>query len=120
MPENAFVEPNTIPQDEVEICVRHHNEGEELRIAQEAAQGDLFLKPPTQKEQVYAFIKSRGRVLTHELNAFGVEHCINSAQSRARELKAEGKIWRVREDLRVIILGKDCKEEAWSVYPADL
>lgn len=79
---------------------------------------DLFLKPLTQKEKVYAFIKSKGRVKTHDLNAFGNDNYINSVQSRARELKAEGKIWRIRDDLVTVFYGK-CKEEIWSVYEAD-
>ncbi len=79
---------------------------------------DLFARPLTQKEQVYEFIRERGRVKTHELNAFGISHYINSVQSRARELKAEGKIWRMRQDLKEMIY-KDCKEEIWSVYEAD-
>lgn len=79
---------------------------------------DLFLKPLTQKEQIYEFIKSRGRILSHELNAFALSRCINCPGSRARELKAEGKIWHIREDLMPCIFPKS-KEEAWSVFPAD-
>jgi hypothetical protein len=79
---------------------------------------DLFLRKPTQKELVYEFIKSKGRVKTHELNAFGIANNINSVQSRARELKAELKIWRVREDLRDVFY-PNIKEDVWSVYESD-
>jgi hypothetical protein len=77
---------------------------------------DLF--PLTQKEQIYEYIKSKGRVFSHELNQFCVEHCINNGGSRARELKADGLIWHVRADIKMCIK-KDCREEMWSVYDSD-
>ena len=78
---------------------------------------DLF--PLTQKEQIYEYIKSKGRVFSHELNQFCVEHCINNGGSRARELKADGLIWHVRADIKMVIAPKS-KEEIWSIYPSDL
>ncbi len=79
---------------------------------------DLFSAKPTQKESVYEFIKSKGRVSTHELNAFGNIHFINSIQSRARELKKEGRIWRVKDTVKLVIAPR-AKEEYWSVYEGD-
>lgn len=79
---------------------------------------DLFQAPKTQSERVYEFIKSHGRIPTHALNQFGVQACINSVQSRARELKARGKIWRVKEAVRICLDPKG-KEEWWSIYEAD-
>ena len=78
---------------------------------------DLFSKP-SQKDLIYEFIKSRGRVPTHELILFGVNNYINNAKERARDLKKEGKVWRIREDLRKIFY-PNSKEEYWSIYPAD-
>ncbi len=48
---------------------------------------DLFHKP-TQCEEIYDFIKSKGRVLTNELNHFADIVHINNPGGRARELKA--------------------------------
>jgi hypothetical protein len=83
---------------------------------------DLFSTPKpkrTQKEQVYDFIKSNGRVPTHELNAFGLRESINSVQSRARELKAESLIWRMSNRIKLCTQWKDSKEEVWSTYEVD-
>jgi hypothetical protein len=79
---------------------------------------DLFHKP-TQCEEIYEFIKLRGRVLTHELNHYADIIHINNPGGRARELKAKGKIWRMRKDILEMVYGKDCKEECWSVVLAD-
>ena len=80
---------------------------------------DLFeTKPKSQQELVYEFIKSRGRILTHELNEFGIRAHINSVQSRARELKAKDLIWHIRPGLMEAIYPHS-HEICWSVYPAD-
>lgn len=79
---------------------------------------DLFLIKPTQKELIYEFIKKRGRVLSHELNAFALEYHINCPGSRARELKAEGRIWYIKEDV-MICAYPHSKEIGWSIYEAD-
>jgi len=80
----------------------------------------MFAPKLSQKEQIYEYIKSKGRVLTHELIMFGAVNHINDAKERARQLKGEGRIWRIREDLMPIIYGYDVKELAWSIWPADL
>jgi len=72
----------------------------------------------TQKERVYEFIKSQGRVFTHELNRWGDDNHINCTGTRARELKAELKIWRMNETLKKTLYPK-IKEDIWSVLPED-
>ena len=79
---------------------------------------DLFTRPQTQCEQVYAFIKGRGRVLSHELNQFALQNKIGCPGTRARELKAKGLIWHIRGDLMTCIYPHS-KEEAWSTHIAD-
>jgi hypothetical protein len=81
---------------------------------------DLFVveKPLTQKERVLAFIQSRGRVLSHELNLWAAENYINNPGTRARELKAEGKIWHIKPEVKMCVYPKS-KEEAWSTYESD-
>ena len=81
-------------------------------------QSDHFAKDLTQKEKIYNFIKSRGRCLSHELNTFAVAAKINQPGTRARELKAKGKIWHIREDVMLCAYG-NTREEAWSVHEAD-
>jgi hypothetical protein len=82
------------------------------------SQLELFKPVKTQKERVYDFIRDRGRVPTHELNRFGLDNFINSVQSRARELKAEGKIWRVNDRIKLCIAPQS-KEDIWSIWEAD-
>jgi hypothetical protein len=103
--------------NELEEATRHANAGMETLINEKAC-GDLFKKPPTQQEVIYDFIKSRGRVKSHELNEYACVMRINNPGSRARELAAKGKIGRMRKDLRTIFY-KDCGEEIWSIHPAD-
>jgi hypothetical protein len=105
------------PTDEVLTATRHANAGLEQIKARGACQEDLFEKP-TQKDIIYAFIKSRGRILSHELNEYACIVRINCPSSRARELKAEGKIWHIREDLMPAIYPHS-KEIGWSTYEAD-
>ena len=76
---------------------------------------DLFL---SKKDQIYNFIKQRGRVKTHELIAFGLSIFTNRGDRYGRDLAEEGLIWRMREDLKKILY-KDCKEDVWSVFPSD-
>ncbi len=79
-------------------------------------QTDLLL---SKKDQVYEFIKRRGRARTSEVAAFGVSiYHPDRACRDARDLAQEGKIWRIRDDLKVIMYGKT-KEDVWSVYEAD-
>ena len=87
------------PTDEVVTAVQHANTGLEEIKARGACQEDLFARPKTQQELIYDYIKQQGRVFSHELNAFAVQNCINNPGSRARELKAQGKIWRMSDHL---------------------
>jgi len=103
-----------MPDTELENAVRHANEGEERRRIPQ----DLFAKPKSAKEQVYDFIKLKGRAKTHEIIAFGLSIYCNKADRWARELGEEGKVWRMREDVKMAAYGK-IKEEVWSVYEAD-
>jgi hypothetical protein len=80
---------------------------------------DLFANPPTQQELIYNFIKTKGRVRSHELNEFGVLCHINNPGSRARELKAKGLIWRVKDNVKICLYDGKCNEEIWSIYLAD-
>lgn len=73
---------------------------------------------PTQKDLIYDFIKSKGRALTHEVIVFGVNNFINNAKERARDLKKEGKVWRMHPKVKEKLY-PDCGEEIWSVIPED-
>lgn len=81
---------------------------------------DLFL---SKKEQVYQFIKQRGRARTSEVAVFGVSiYHPDRACRDARDMAAENppRIWRMREDIKQSIPKyKDSKEEIWSTYPSD-
>ena len=77
---------------------------------------DLYL---SKKEQVYNFIKSKGRARTSEVCAFGISIYHPDRASRdARDLASEGLIWRMRDDIKEMVYGKT-KEDIWSVYPND-
>ena len=79
-------------------------------------QTDLLL---SKKEQVYQFIKRRGRTRTSEVAAFGVSiYHPDRACRDARDLAAEGKIWRIRKDLQDVLY-PNTKEDVWSCYEAD-
>ena len=78
----------------------------------------MSVKSPTQQDQVYEFIKGKGRAFTHEVNVWGDNNHINSSGSRARELKAKGLIWRMNREMKKLLYG-DCKEEVWSVLKQD-
>ena len=106
-----------MPETELEASLRHAHHAQEEVVNYEQAGADLFVKP-TQQDIIYDFIKTRGRVKSHELNEYSCIMRINNPGSRARELAAKGKIGRMRKDLRLIIY-KDCGEEIWSAYPAD-
>lgn len=80
---------------------------------------DLFIaQPKTQCEKVYEFIKSRGRVLSHELNEFALNNYIGCPGSRVRELKAQGKVWHIRPAVMACVYPKS-KEIGWSIYESD-
>lgn len=81
---------------------------------------DLFAKPKTKKEQVYDFIAGKKRCRTSEVIAFGLSIYHTRAERDARDLADEGRIWRVKDSVKLSIEQyKDAKEEIWSVYPAD-
>ena len=101
----------------LEEAVRHANAGMETLINEKACE-DLFKPKPTQQEVIYDFIKSRGRVKSHELNEYACIMRINNPGSRARELKAKGKIWRMSDHLRKSLYPKS-SEEIWSTYESD-
>ena len=81
---------------------------------------DLFL---SKKEQVYQFIKRRGRARTSEVAAFGVSiYHPDRACRDARDMAAENppKIWRIKESVKLSIQEyKNSKEEIWSIFEAD-
>ena len=79
---------------------------------------DLFSPEKSKKEQLYDFIKSKGRVRTSEVIKWGTECFDNRSDRNARLLAEEGKIWRMREDIKRAVYG-ETKEDIWSVYPAD-
>ena len=80
-------------------------------------QTDLIL---SKKEEIYQFIKRRGRVRTSDVIKFSSSIFHNRGDRDARDLAEEGRIWRIREDIKLSILEyKDSKEEIWSIYPSD-
>jgi len=79
---------------------------------------DLFIT--TKKDQIYHYIKSKGRVPTHEIIAYGLSIFTNRADRYARDLAEEGKIWRVQEQVKASIREfAKSREEVWSVYESD-
>ena|SRR3990167_3932211 len=81
---------------------------------------DLF---KSKKEQVYDFIKSKGRVRTSEVIKFGSSIFSNRAEKDARDLGNSKytnpvKIWRMRDDIKRAVYG-DIKEDAWSTLEVD-
>ena len=78
-----------------------------------ALQSDLY---KSKKEQVYDFIKQKGRARTSEVAAFGVTiYHPDRACRDARDLAKEGKIGRLREDLKIKYYGNTC-EKIWTIY----
>ena len=68
------------------------------------------------KQQVYDFIKQKGRVRTSEVAEFGVKiYHPDRACRDARDLAKEGKIGRLREDLKIKYYGST-KEDVWTIY----
>lgn len=79
---------------------------------------DLFTSVKPKKDQLLAFIRSRGRCRTSDVIRWGLDHGHTRAERDARDLAGEGKIWRVRDEIAMIVIG-EAKEELWSVYPGD-
>jgi hypothetical protein len=77
-------------------------------------------RKPTQQEQVYEFVKSHGRVFTHELNEWACQKHIHITNpgGRAREVKAKGLIWRMDINLQKKLF-PEAKDEIWSVIEND-
>lgn len=101
-----------------EEAIREHNLAAETLINRKAVRGDLFTKPLSKKEQIYDFIRSKGRVRTSDVIKFGLSIYTNRGDRYARDLAEEGRIWRMRADFKLIVFGKT-NEEAWSTYEAD-
>jgi hypothetical protein len=105
------------PTDEVLTATQHANAGlEEIRNKQ--ACQDLFAPAKSAKEQVFDFIKANGRRRTSEVIAFGTSIFCNKADRWARELASEGRIWRVKDMVKLVI-APGTREDFWSVLPAD-
>jgi len=83
-----------------------------------SVQLELFTEPKTKKERLYDFIKERGRVRTSDVIEWGTKNYFNRALRTAYELATEGKIWRMREDIKFAAFG-NIKQEAWSVIEGD-
>jgi len=77
---------------------------------------DLFQK--SKKEQLYDWIKQRGRVRTSDVIKFGLSIYTNRGDRYARELATEGKIWRINPFVMQTVY-PHTREEGWSVYEAD-
>lgn len=74
---------------------------------------DLF---KSKKEQVYDFIRQKGRARTSEVAAFGVKiYHPDRACRDARDLAKEGRIGRLKQDLKIRYY-PPTKEEIWTIY----
>lgn len=75
------------------------------------------LKPKemSKKDRVLQHIQSRGRVRTSDVIRFGTMIYSNRALRDAQDLVQHGKIWRMREDLKLRYFG-EIKED---VFTAD-
>ena len=80
---------------------------------------DLFAPKKSKREQVYDFIKSKGRCRTSEIIKFGSSIYHNRAERDCRDLSTENRIWRVADNVKQASQYKDSKEDVWSVFPAD-
>ena len=65
-----------------------------------------------------AYIRARGRCRTSDVIRWGLDNHHTRSERDARDLAAEGKIWRVRDEIALVIIG-ETKEEIWSVYLGD-
>ena len=88
---------------------------------------DLFIPSSmtkSKKEQVYDFIKSKGRARTSEVIKFGTSIFYNRAERTARNL-ADIKytnpirIWRMADNVKMASEYANSKEDIWSTYPND-
>ena len=81
---------------------------------------DLFLETKSKKDQVYEFIKQRGRARTSDIIRFGMSIYYNRADRSARDLASEGKIWRIADHIKLSIPEyANTKEDIWSVHEKD-
>jgi len=79
---------------------------------------DLFLSTKSKKEQLYDWVVKKGRCRTSDIIRWGLENYHTRAERDARDLAQEGKIWRVKDIVKMAIAPKS-KEDLWSVYAAD-
>lgn len=81
---------------------------------------DLFaIETKSKKEQVYEFIKNKGRARTSDIIRFGMSIFYNRADRSARDLAIERRIWRMAEHIKMASEYKDSKEDIWSVFEKD-
>ncbi len=76
----------------------------------------MFLKSKSKKEQVFDFIRRRGRAKTSEVAEFGIKIFHPDRACRdARDLAQIGRIGRLRADLKYRFYGK-IGEDIWTIY----
>ena len=80
---------------------------------------DLYNKPKSKREQIYDFIKSKGRCRTSEVIKFSSSIYHNRGERDCRDLANEGRIWRMADNVKMASRYSDSKEDIWSVYPTD-
>ncbi len=76
---------------------------------------DFFLPTKSKKEQVYDFIKSRGRARTSEVIKFASSIFSNRGDRDARLLCEEGRVYRLNHRFKVIFY-PGAKEDIYTVY----
>ena len=79
---------------------------------------DLFTKPLSKKDQLYIWIKSKGRCRTSDIIRWGLDNFHIRSDRDARDLADEGKIWRMNKFIKTAAYPKT-KEDVWSVYESD-
>jgi len=79
---------------------------------------DLFTSLRSKKDQLLAYIRARGRCRTSDVIRWGLDNHHTRSERDARDLAAEGKIWRMRDDIKMMVYG-NIKEDVWSTYLVD-
>jgi glutamine cyclotransferase len=79
---------------------------------------DLFTKPLSKKDQLYNWIKSKGRCKTSDIMRWGLDNFHIRSDRDCRELASEGRIWRMNKFTKTAAYPKT-KEDVWSVYESD-
>ena len=80
---------------------------------------DLFVETKSKKEQIYDFIKSRGRARTSEVIKFSSSIFHNRGERDCRDLATENRIWRMADNVKQASQYRDSKEEIWSIFRND-